>query len=61
MTDKQVILAYRKDGADLDAACGPLRLVVPDEKRQARWVRQVAELEVVRVGAGEKPPPKPTQ
>jgi DMSO/TMAO reductase YedYZ molybdopterin-dependent catalytic subunit len=61
MTDKQVILAFRKDDADLDPATGPLRLVIPDEKQQARWVRQVTELEVVRVGAGEKPLPNVTK
>lgn len=50
MSDKQVLLAFRRNGADLQAPAGPLRLVVPDEKRQARWVRQVIELEIVRVG-----------
>jgi DMSO/TMAO reductase YedYZ molybdopterin-dependent catalytic subunit len=54
MTDKTVLLAFSRDGAPLDAAAGPLRIVVPDEKRQARWVRQVTELEVVRAGT-----PKP--
>ena len=50
-TDKTVLLAYRRDGRELDAKTGPLRLVLPNEKRQARWVREVTELEVVRVGA----------
>jgi DMSO/TMAO reductase YedYZ molybdopterin-dependent catalytic subunit len=50
MTDKTVLLAFSRDGAELDAAVGPLRIIVPDEKRQARWVRQVTELEVVRAG-----------
>ena len=55
LTDKLVLLAFSRDGAELDAAAGPLRIIVPDEKRQARWVRQVTELEVVNVGT-----PKPT-
>jgi DMSO/TMAO reductase YedYZ molybdopterin-dependent catalytic subunit len=54
-TNKQVVLAFRRNGADLDATAGPLRLVIPDEKRQARWVRQVTELEIIRTGEKGKP------
>jgi len=54
-TDKQVLLAYRRDGAELDAASGPLRLVIPDEKRQARWVRQIKDLEIIQVSGEAKP------
>lgn len=53
-TDKQVLLAYRRNGTELDAKAGPLRLVIPDEKRPARWVRQVRELEIIRVQGGTK-------
>jgi len=35
-TERVVLLADRRDGQPLAAAEGPLRLVVPDEKRQAR-------------------------
>lgn len=42
-TDRQVLLCYAKDGAPLGAEEGPLRMVVPGEKRQARWVRQVTD------------------
>jgi DMSO/TMAO reductase YedYZ molybdopterin-dependent catalytic subunit len=52
-TDKKILLAYTRDGAPLDAKAGPLRLVIPDEKRQARWVRQVKELEIMRVGSSK--------
>src|SRR5262245_18238399 len=31
-TDSQVLLSFRRDGAELDANSGPLRLVVPGEK-----------------------------
>ena len=47
-SDKQVILADRRDGKVMTAPEGPLRLVVPDEKRQARWVRQVTALNIIR-------------
>ena len=48
-TDKQVILAFLKNGKPLDAKEGPYRIVIPDEKRMARWVRQVTTLKVVDV------------
>ena len=38
-TDRVVLLADRRDDQPLPAAEGPLRLVIPDEKRHARWVR----------------------
>lgn len=45
--DKRVVLAFLKDGKALDAKEGPYRIVVPDEKRMARWVRQVTTLRIV--------------
>ena len=41
-TERVVLLADHRNGQPLAAAEGPLRLVVPEEKRHARWVRQVA-------------------
>jgi DMSO/TMAO reductase YedYZ molybdopterin-dependent catalytic subunit len=54
-TDRKLLLAFRREGKLLDAKTGPLRLVIRDEKRHGRWVRQVTELEIVRVGASTKP------
>jgi DMSO/TMAO reductase YedYZ molybdopterin-dependent catalytic subunit len=48
-SDKQIILAVLKDGKPLDDKEGPYRIVVPDEKRMARWVRQVTTLKIVDV------------
>lgn len=48
-TDKQIVLAFLQDGKPLDAKAGPYRIVIPDEKRMARWVRQVNKLKVVDV------------
>jgi hypothetical protein len=48
-TDKQVVLVFLKDGKPLDAKEGPYRIVIPDEKRMARWVRQVTTLKIVDV------------
>ncbi len=44
-TDRIVLLA-KKNGAPLSTAEGPLRIVVPSEKRQARWVRNVLSITV---------------
>jgi hypothetical protein len=48
-TDKQVLLAFLKDGKPLDEKEGPYRIVIPDEKKMARWVRQVTKLKIVEV------------
>ena len=48
-TDKQVLLAFLKDGKPLNDKEGPYRIVIPDEKRMARWVRQVTGLKIVAV------------
>ena len=48
-TDRIVLLADRKDGAALSAKDGPFQLIVPDEKRPARWVRQVRRIRIVQL------------
>ncbi len=48
-TDRVILLADRADGQPLDSKTGPFRIVVPGEKRMARWVRQVITLKVVQV------------
>lgn len=49
-TDAQVLVADTLDSAPLGANMGPLRLVVPQDKRPARWVRMLKSLTVVQVG-----------
>jgi len=44
-----IILADHRDGKPLDAHEGPLRIVVPGDKRGARWIRGVTSLEVISV------------
>jgi tungstate transport system substrate-binding protein len=46
--ERSVLLADRRDGEALDGSEGPLRLVAPQEARQARWVRRVVRLRVER-------------
>ena len=48
-TDKQSLLAFLRNGKPLDEKEGPYRIVIPDEKRMARWVRQVTTLKIVDV------------
>ena len=48
-TDKQVVLVFLKDGKPLDEKEGPYRIVIPDEKRMARWVRRVTTLKILDV------------
>ncbi len=42
-----VILAWKKNGKPLDGHDGPFQLIVPDDLRHARDVRQVRRLEVI--------------
>ncbi len=48
LSDKLVLLVDKQNGKPLPDAAGPLRLVVPDEKREARWVRQVKTIVIRR-------------
>jgi DMSO/TMAO reductase YedYZ molybdopterin-dependent catalytic subunit len=48
-TDKQTVLAFLRDGKPLGEKEGPYRIVIPDEKRMARWVRQVTTIKIVDV------------
>jgi hypothetical protein len=46
-TDNRALLADKMDGKALDDHDGPLRLVMPTEKREARWVRMVEKMEIL--------------
>jgi hypothetical protein len=48
-TNKQTVLAFLREGKPLSEKEGPYRIVIPDEKRMARWVRQVTTLKIVDV------------
>jgi len=45
-TERLVLLADTRDGKPLPPQEAPLRLVVPEEKRPARWIRQVKRITV---------------
>ncbi|HEX7815038.1 molybdopterin-dependent oxidoreductase [Dyella sp.] len=48
----RVILADSKDGQPLDKD-GPYRLIVPGDKRPARWIRNITQIDVVDGTAGK--------
>jgi len=48
-SDNQIIIADTVDGKPLSDTQGPLRVVVPRDKRGARAMRVVERLEVVRI------------
>ena len=47
-TDRVILLADRREGQPLPGKEGPLRVIVPGEKRHSRWVRQVVALKIGR-------------
>jgi len=47
--ERQILLALMRDGKPLPEKEGPYRIVIPDEKRMARWVKQVTTLKIVDV------------
>lgn len=47
-SESDVLIADTMNDAPLSAPLGPLRLVVPHDKRPARWVRMLKSIKVVR-------------
>jgi hypothetical protein len=41
-----IVLADKEDGNPLSDTAGPLRLIVPNDKKGARWVRMAAKIEL---------------
>lgn len=53
--DSEVIVADKMNGKPLADKVGPLRLVVPHDKRPARWVRMLESIKVVSVPQAQHP------
>lgn len=47
--DSSVLVADKMDGQPIAGKLGPLRLVVPHDKRPARWVRMLRSIKVTKV------------
>jgi len=43
---RTILLADSVDGAPLPQGVGPYRVVVPDEKKPARWIREVKAIDI---------------
>ena len=48
-TDSKVLVAYAANGRPLSDGQGPFRIVAPQEKKPARWIRMLQRIEVVKV------------
>jgi hypothetical protein len=46
-TDHVVLIADTRNGTSIGPETGPYRLIVPFEKRQARWVKNVTDIALV--------------
>jgi hypothetical protein len=53
-SNRELLLADSEDGKPLGDNAGPFRLVVPGDKRAARWARMVTSIELMQV-AGRTP------
>ena len=49
LRDRPIILASQRDGRKLDEKEGPLRLIVADEAKPERWIRQVSAIKIVEL------------
>lgn len=47
---RTIFLADQEDGKPLSANAAPLQLIVPGDKRPARWVRMVVAIEIIGLG-----------
>ena len=52
-SDRVILLADRRDGGELPENALPYQVIVPGEKRPARWVRQVVSIEVMEAPGGK--------
>jgi len=48
-TDSKVIVAYAANGKPLPDGQGPFRIVAPQERRPARWIRMLQRIQVVKI------------
>jgi hypothetical protein len=46
---RTICLADGEDGNPLSGTAGPLRLIVPDDKKASRWARMVTKIEILDV------------
>src|SRR5258708_37528550 len=47
--DSKVLVAYSANGKPLPDGQGPFRIVAPQERRPARWIRMLQRIQVVKI------------
>jgi DMSO/TMAO reductase YedYZ molybdopterin-dependent catalytic subunit len=47
---RTAVVALSANGSPLPEGDGPLRIIVPEERQRARWVRQLTMIRLVRLG-----------
>jgi hypothetical protein len=60
-TDRVILLADERDSQPLDAKSGPYQIIVPDEKRHARWVRMVETIRILESKSPSSANPSPAR
>ncbi|HEY8937534.1 MAG TPA: molybdopterin-dependent oxidoreductase [Cyclobacteriaceae bacterium] len=46
-TDQTILLAYQEDGNPLKKGEGPFRMIVPKDKKHARWIREISTIKIL--------------
>lgn len=46
-SSQTILLAYQVDGKPLPEGDGPFRLIVPGDKKHARWIRQISTIKIM--------------
>jgi DMSO/TMAO reductase YedYZ molybdopterin-dependent catalytic subunit len=46
-TNQTILVAYEENGKALPFGEGPLRIIAPNDKRPARWIRELVSIEVL--------------
>lgn len=46
---KQILVAHSRERIPWEEGVDPFRFVVPEEKRQARWIREVIEVKLIKI------------
>jgi hypothetical protein len=53
-TERIILLADKREGQPLSEKEGKYRIVIPDEKKQGRWVHQVVSFKIVNLASANK-------
>lgn len=53
--EEVIFLAYQVDGKELLEHAGPFQMIVPGEKKHARWIREVKSISVLTIPEAQTP------